>query len=141
MADELLDQVRALGAEFVRRGMDREALSLRLYFLALRKKLVRGPEAELTAATWSRSQTLEWLRLLRVPPWDSAYHLGTRGAPCRRCKPGKGGPPAAVEEHRWPGGALMRCSGCSTRWVLDDDAERRENSLIIHAPRWNGGKR
>src|SRR4051812_3396238 len=132
MPDELLDQVKKLGAEFVRRGMDREATTLRLYFLALRAKLVRGPEAELSAAAWSREKTLEWLRLLQVPPWHNAYQLGTRGAPCRRCKPGKGGSPAAVEEFRWAGGALVRCSGCSARWVVDDEEERRDNALIVH---------
>jgi hypothetical protein len=141
MSEEPLDLVRRLGKEFVRRGMRREAAALRLYFIALRAGLVEGPDAQLEAVTWSQRTTEEWLRLLRLPPWENAYPLGTRGTPCRRCKPGKGGLPAAIEEKLWPRGALMRCSGCGWRWLVDDDEEARESSLIVHAARWSGGKR
>ena len=137
MRDQLLDQVRQLGREFVRRGMRREAEGLRLYYVAIRSGLVRGPDGELEAASWSRSSTEEWLKLLRVPPWDRAYPLGTRGH-CHRCKAAKGGPARALEERRWPGGALIRCTGCGSRWVVDD-AEAQPGSMLIHAPRWTGG--
>lgn len=136
MGDRLLDQVAQLGREFVRRGMRREAGGLRVYYLAIRAGLVRGAEAQIEVR-WSRAELEEWSHLLRLPPFENAYPLGLR-VPCRRCKPGKGGPPAAREEKRWAGGALLRCSGCGWRWVVDD-AEANPGGLLIHAPRWGGG--
>jgi hypothetical protein len=95
---ELLNQVRRLGKEFVRRGMRQEASLLRLYYLALRSGLIRSPLARMEAVSWSRAQTEEWLRLLRMPPWDHVYELRSRGVPCFRFKPA-----TLVEQNPVPG--------------------------------------
>lgn len=67
--EELLAQVTTLGGEFRRLGMAAHVKRLRLYYLAVKHGLTtRGNDVELQ---WSEELVLEWMKHLRIPPFDA----------------------------------------------------------------------
>jgi len=113
----LLEHVRLLGREFVRRGMHAHAQKLRLYFLALERGLT-SPKRELDVH-WSEPFTLEWLKTLRVGPYAQAYPLQPRGAPCPQCRQ-RGQQSSTRTELVFPGGVRMRCGSCEAVWLEEE---------------------
>ncbi len=120
---ELLELVRRLGVEFARRGMP-EVEVLRLYYVALDEDLA-GRLNELSIQ-WSEAHTLEWMRTLRVPPFENAYPVRRFGSGCDRCGAIRGNAKGALAEVVFPGGARMRCQTCGAVWLEEDRAASRD---------------
>lgn len=119
--DELLGRVWRLGEAFKARGMDAHARMLRGYWLLVRHGLAKGPKAQVQLSL-DADAVDEWLRTLRVPPFDAAeggYPVQRPGEGCRPCAR-SGDTPTVVTELIFPGGARMRCRTCGTRWLEDE---------------------
>jgi hypothetical protein len=112
----LLALVATLGHAFLRRGMGGHVRALRLYFLALRHGLTRG-ERHVVKLEWSQDAVLEWLRVLRVPPYQDDYPVRPRGSRCRGCAPEPGHPVQTSTLLTFEGGAKMGCRGCAECWL------------------------
>lgn len=107
-----------LGREFVRRGMHGHALRLRLYYLALRRRLLTGGNK--LEVHWSEELVVEWLKTLRLSPYRDVYPVRPAGAACARCKEEPGRHPSVRTDLVFPGGARMRCDRCGDSWVVDE---------------------
>lgn len=125
----LLELVELLGKEFERRDMRSQLESLRLYYLAVKKGLDhRGA----VRVSWTDDMTIEWLAMLRIPPYEAHFPVRSRDyhCPCtpRRRSTGPGdwsnlGSPSDSVEANFPGGFKVRCDACKSRWlVLDEPA-------------------
>lgn len=115
---QLLQHVTTLGKEFARRGMDRHAAGLRLYYLALRGGLAdRQRRIDLH---WSEDFVVEWMRLLQLSPHDGAYPIRPEGAQCERCVAAPGALSSVRTERVFAGGSKMRCDTCKAAWLVLD---------------------
>jgi hypothetical protein len=115
---QLLEYVRLLGAEFARRGMRQHVSKLRVYYVALKKGLTTpGHDLEVK---WTEPFVIEWLKTLRVPPFEKAYPVRPRGSPCSRCQKSREQQSAVFTDSNFPGGTKMRCRGCGTAWLEMD---------------------
>jgi hypothetical protein len=114
LRSELLRHVRDLGREFARRGMP-EVRALRLYYLAVRDDLI--PYHHRLEIKWSEALALEWMRTLRVPPFESAYPVRPFGSACEACGGVRGQARGALTDCVFPGGARMRCHTCDPVWL------------------------
>ena len=119
--ESLLQLVTRLGHAFTARGMGAHARMLRVYFLALRHGLADSRNAVRVSLT--EEAVLEWLRTLRVPPFDSpeegGYRVQRRGEGCGTCA-GRGETPTVITDAVFPGGARMRCRSCGSLWLVED---------------------
>jgi hypothetical protein len=120
--DELLQHVVRLGRAFTGRGMEAHARMLRLYYLALRHGLA-SPRQPLRLSI-SADAVIEWLKTLRVPPFEATYPVRPRGTGCASCRPG-GQAPMLVTEVVFPGGARMRCNTCGAVWLEQEPPDWR----------------
>jgi hypothetical protein len=113
-----LDMVVLLGREFVRRGMAQHARAL-LYYVALKTGLAgRGAKLEVR---WDRALTEEWMKTLRVPPFERHYEVKLPGVSCFRCQAPEGNERSSTRiEIVFPGGARARCENCGARWLVDE---------------------
>lgn len=118
--DELMPLVVRLGGEFQRRGMKDHSQKLRVYFLALKHGLDSG--AREVRVHWTENLVLEWLRLLRIPPYDRSYAIRPRASRCDKCPPDRSSQPAVNTEAVFPGGSKMRCQVCGAVWVEEEAA-------------------
>lgn len=107
---------RALGREFVRRGMWSHAAKLRIYYLALKQELL--PVSGELNVSWSRDFVIDWMETLQLPPFDKRLASLPRGSRCPTChlEPDRASPSAMVERN-FPGGFRLICTKCSTRWL------------------------
>ena len=102
--------------------MGLHARALRLYWLAVRHGLVTGDKAAVKVE-WNADSVIEWLKVLRVPPWDRAYPVRPRGSACRRCPRGDGHPVETTTLLSYSGGAKMGCRACGDAWLeLESEA-------------------
>ena len=119
--EPLLHLVTRLGQAFTARGMGAHARMLRVYFLALRHGLADSRNAVRVSLT--EEAVLEWLRTLRVPPFDSpeegGYRVQRRGEGCGTCA-ARGETPTVITDAVFPGGARMRCRSCGSLWLEED---------------------
>ena len=115
--DELLGHVVRLGRAFTARGMEAHARMLRLYYLALRHGLA-SPHKPVRLSI-SPEAVVEWLRTLRVPPFESAYPVRLHGTGCATCR-SAGQTPSLLTERVFPGGARMRCGTCGAVWLEEE---------------------
>jgi hypothetical protein len=113
----------------MRRGMEQHASNLRIYYLAIQRRLAPGNKVDLR---WSESFVVEWMKTLRIPPYQSAYECRPRGSACARCVVPRGASPSACTECVFPGGARMRCQTCGSVWLED------ERPLATTSSRENG---
>ena len=119
--ESLLPLVTRLGQAFAARGMGAHARMLRVYFLALRHGLADSRNA--VRVSLNEEAVLQWLRTLRVPPFDSeaegGYHVQQRGEGCGTCA-ALGETPTVITDAVFPGGARMRCRSCGSLWLEED---------------------
>jgi len=132
-SDELLRRVEQLGREFVRRGMEVHARKLRVYYLALRHRLASPHKGEVEVR-WSEERVLEWLKVLRLPPFEGVYGVRPWGSGCLRCEKTGNDRTSIHTEQTFPGGAKMSCYACGDVWLEEEDAtgglpETREDAL------------
>jgi hypothetical protein len=116
------EYVRRLGFEFARRGMP-EVEMLLIYFQALETDSVH--ELPDLHVFWTEDLTLEWMKTLQIPPFESAYEVRPFGASCAACERAKVLGPAvrrSATEVVFPGGARIRCLSCGGAWLELTDA-------------------
>src|SRR3954468_15552067 len=92
------------------------ASALRLYYLALTSGVIgKRTRVELH---WSRELTEEWLRTLRLPPFQNVYRIKPRGEVCDCARPGGPKLPNIRTEANFPGGTRLRCDDCGAKWLV-----------------------
>jgi hypothetical protein len=129
----LLELVEALGREFERRQMRSHLESLRLFYLGVRHQLDHGRHRAVHVS-WDEDMTLDWLAVLRVPPYQAHYPIRPRGYRCA-CPAGAAADPsgragdwshlgkgAAQTLLVFPGGSKTRCVACGVVWIELDEA-------------------
>jgi hypothetical protein len=112
----LLAMVKRLGDEFRRRGMRAHVAPLRIYWLALRHGLVQDREHALRL-TLSEETVVEWLKVLRLPPYEDAYRVRPTGSACPSCVGGDTRASEVATERTFPEGRKVVCLGCRTAWL------------------------
>jgi hypothetical protein len=112
----LLRYTSAVGREFAQRGMP-QVRPLRLFYLAVRDDLIPGHHR--LEIAWSEALTLEWMRTLRVEPFEQAYPVRPFGSSCG-CGAVRGTPAGALVHCVFPGGARMGCQSCEAVWLEVD---------------------
>jgi hypothetical protein len=94
--------------------------NLRLYYLAVRAGLDRRGTVQIH---WSEALLVDWMGLLRLPPYQDRFALRDAAYRCP-CRPR--GPSFADSHARtrtvWPGGAHIECTSCGSTWILVDEA-------------------
>jgi len=94
-----------------RRSCQGALRDLRVYYIALR----RGLTSNKLALNWSEAFVIDWMKTLRVPPFESTYPLLARRAPCPRCPSSEAS--SVCTDRVFPGGARMRCQTCGCEWL------------------------
>ena len=112
--EDLLRLVILLGKAFAARGMTAQVKDLRLYYGALRGNL--GGTATALEKKWPELVLVEWLKTLRVPPYDRAYRVRPWGSRCA-CPREKQRLFTAVV---FPGGAKVACASCNEVWLQEE---------------------
>jgi hypothetical protein len=106
--DEELQLVERVGRELAKLGLKKHVARAREYYAAVRD----GRPCDV----WSRGLTVEWARMLRLPPHENDYPVRPRMSPCHGCEASRTFT-AAV----WPGGSLHQCDACGSRWICLDE--------------------
>ena len=114
--EQLLQWVTALGREFRRRGMKGHVQALRVYFLALRRGLTTGGRRAVKV-DFAEDGIVEWMKVLRVPPYQHAYDVRPPGSSCRKCPKRDGHPVDTATLLTFAGGAKMGCRVCGDAWL------------------------
>lgn len=104
--------LRQLAAEFERRGMREHVELLRGYYVDHRARQ-RAARAQ-KRPPWTEDLVLEWLMILRIPPFEHILPVLERGVPCPGCQKHEGLPYVACV---FPGGCVRECRGCGGRWL------------------------
>ena len=104
--------LRQLAAEFARRGMDEHVAQLRAYYADHRARQRAARKQK--HPSWTEDLVLEWLMILRVPPFDHILPVLERGVPCPACRKHEGQPYVACV---FRGGCVRECRGCGARWL------------------------
>jgi hypothetical protein len=91
--------------------MEQHLRDLRVYYLAIRHRLTSNK----LQVNWSEAFVIEWMKILRVHPFEDSYPLLARGAPCPRCPTADAA--AVCTDRLCPGGARMRCQTCGCEWL------------------------
>jgi hypothetical protein len=107
--DTELALTERVGRELARLGLHTHVGRMRAYFAAVRAG--RPSEA------WSHDLSVEWLRLLRLPPYETDYPVRDRMASCGRCETS-----SVFTATVFPGGSKHRCGSCGAQWLALDDA-------------------
>lgn len=94
--------------------MDQHVRDLRIYYLALRHRLTSNK----LQLNWSEAFVIEWMKTLRVPPFERSYPLRARGAPCPSCPDTAAS--SVCTDRVFPGGARMRCQNCGCEWLEEE---------------------
>lgn len=135
--------METLGKELERLGETRKVETLRIYYVAVLKGLDRGGAVTIA---WDEQTTIEWLGMLRLPPYERLYvvHPADFVCPCpagiapvreRRGDWSYLGQGTTFTERIFPGGVRLRCAGCEARWlVLDEPLQVRGEGATIRPP-------
>lgn len=125
----LMGWVAALGRAFGRLGMKAHVRALRIYFLALRHGLTTG-ERHAVKVDFNEEAITEWLRVLRLPPFERAYPVRPRGSTCGRCPRGEGHPVETSTLLTFSGGAKMGCRACGEVWLELEEGGVRSGASV-----------
>lgn len=129
----LLGLVRRLGEEFHRRDMRTHLVPLRIYWLALRHGLVHG-EGHVLHLSLSEEAVVEWFKLLRLPPYQTAYPVRPGGAACPACGPRAATDGELTTERTFPGGRKVVCLTCHSAWLEVDSPTRLGRGSDVPGP-------
>jgi hypothetical protein len=116
---DLMASVVAFGLEFKRRKMETEAKELRRYYVELRER--RKARLFKRSKVWTENQVIDWLCLLRMPPFENVYTPVPHGTPCPKCgvTPSASAPTTIVCLN-FPGGWMEQCRTCGARWLHEE---------------------
>jgi hypothetical protein len=124
---DLLELVEILGRELERLGMSRQVETLRLYYLALVRRLDREHAVDVS---WSEERTIDWLGILRLPPYADRYPVRDDAFRCPCTARTDRAPDLShiartivAVEARFPGGKKVRCTSCGQGWLVLDGPE------------------
>lgn len=90
--------------ELKRLGLQEHVTRLRQHYWNVRA----GRES----SAWNHDLSIEWLRLLRLPPHENDYPVRPRMSQCGKCH---GGSHYTVTV--FPDGSLHACGVCGARWL------------------------
>ena len=121
--EALLQMVHRLGGEFRRRDMRTHVTPLRIYWLALKHGLVQDEQHGLHLAL-SEETVVEWFKLLRLPPYQSAYLVRPPGSACADCPEPHARATEVTTERTFPDGRKMVCLACRTSWLELEPSSR-----------------
>ena len=93
-----------VGAEFVRLGLQEHAARARAHYRAVRAGRV--------SKEWTSALTLEWARMLRLPPHERHYRVLPRMSMCPDCTTSR-----KLTQVVFPGGARFKCAACDGEWL------------------------
>lgn len=106
----VLERCVTLGRAFGRLQMKDHVKLLRAFYAAAR-------DGTPCTNGWNAAFVDEWLAVLRLPPFETELAVQPAGATCATCH----AQPGAISSRRtvrtFPGGAVMRCDECNTRWL------------------------
>jgi hypothetical protein len=102
-----------LAKRFAAHDMQQHLAQLRRLYRDRRQRLCAAAKAKL--APWDESMVVEWACLLRIAPFDNVYPVRAS----HLCPNTPGCPVGAVHtENIFPGGHLMLCNVCGSRWLV-----------------------
>jgi hypothetical protein len=109
----LLAAIVQLGNEFRRRGMEAQLERLRRFYKGL-TAAQRSPSA---SDEMTMESVIEWLCILRIPPFADVYKALPPGTDCPSC----GGEAKFVAYTRsvFPGGSVSACKSCGASWLQE----------------------
>lgn len=108
--------LRQLAAEFTRRDMRGHVELLRGFY----RRYARAKHASVLAAkpVWEVDLVLEWMCMLRIPPFEHAYAVLPGVTKCPTCV-GIASPTSGVFTHcAVPGLLVLQCLQCGGRWLV-----------------------
>jgi hypothetical protein len=109
-AEDELALTERVGRELTKLGLAAHVKRLRRYYADVRA----GRPSEV----WTHAMSVEWLRVLRLPPYEHDYPVLPRMSICPCPTPQK------LTQMVFPGGAKLRCAGCGAQWLeLERQAE------------------
>ena len=98
-----LSLTERVGRELVRLGLRQHAAHARTYYAAIRDG--RRPKE------WAHDLNVEWMRVLRIPPYDNDYAVRPRMAGCPKCAASR-----TYTAMVFPGGVKVKCA-CGEQWL------------------------
>jgi hypothetical protein len=104
--DAELALAERVGRELVRAGLPKHADRVRAYYAAVR--------AGRSSDAWSHAMSIEWMRLLRVPPYENDFPVRPRMSACPTCPISR-----AFTTTIFPGGSKHQCA-CGAAWLEFD---------------------
>lgn len=116
---ELERLIVALGREFARRDMQAHLRGLRVFYSALRAR--RRAQAALNPPPWTEDLVLDWLAIMRIPPFEHHYAVLSRSAPCPTCSGGNASGLDVVNRAVHVGGLVSECKHCGEQWLVLSD--------------------
>ncbi len=92
--------------------MTEQCRRLRIYYVALRQGLDAARHR--VEIHWDEELVIEWMRLLRLPPFRDDYPVQS-STRCSRCtyRPG-----SVVTKMTFPEGAKLECLECGGQWLV-----------------------
>jgi hypothetical protein len=94
-----------LAREMTNLGLEKQVALLREYY----QDVLAGRASE----AWSHEQSVQWLKVLRLPPHEYDYPVLPRMSSCPNCPPGE----AQVYTCRVSRVAHVGACACGARWV------------------------
>jgi hypothetical protein len=130
---DLSAAVTELGKEFVRRGMTEHRAQLRGFW----RQWKGGDQPGRKKGDWSWELVVEWLCLLRIPPFEKIFPLHPRASSiCPGCEViSERESPTAITVSTWAGGCLTECRRCGVCWLTDSAWEAARAGLTMHPRR------
>jgi hypothetical protein len=104
---EDLDLIARVGQALVRHGRHKLAARLRRHYAAVRD----GRPSE-----WPPELTIEWARVLRIPPHEHDFPVRPRMSTCLACE-AAGRTAGKFVAAVFPGGSKHQCAGCQAIWL------------------------
>ena len=92
-----------VGRELVRLGLHPHVKRLREYYAAI--------AAGRATSVWSHAMNVEWMQILRLPPYENDLPVRARMSPCTACDISR-----PFTEAVFPGGSKHRCA-CGAVWL------------------------
>lgn len=81
---------------------------------------------------WDENVILEWLSILRIPPFERIYPVQSKDAACLKCSGDTVSAGNVDFRAVFPGGSLRECRVCKTAWLVTDGT--RDATPYVRGP-------